>query len=211
MKELISLVSGYKEFSDKERQGGEYNHSDLAQGQSPKTMVISCSDSRVIPSHIFNEKPGDLFAVRNVANLVPPFEDDGNYHGTSAALEFAVLGLNVKRIVIMGHSQCGGIKACDHNYVNESSTSFFIDKWLSILKPVAEKVLKDNPDMKDEERQKVLETEAIKQSIENLKTFPFIQESIAKKELTLHGAYFEIEDGQLSLLDKESGAFEDVN
>ena len=211
MEELLSLVTGYKAFSNKEKCNGEYSYKELAGGQSPKVMVISCSDSRVIPSHIFNVKPGDLFVVRNVANLVPPFANDRAHHGTSAALEFAVLHLSVERIVIMGHSQCGGIQACHDNLVHNSSAGFFIDQWLSILEPIVSRVLTENQNIMPKEKQRTLEEAAIRASINNLKTFPFITEKLASQELTLHGAYFDIQDGQLYLLNKPSGEFISVD
>jgi carbonic anhydrase len=210
MKGLLNLVSGYKEFSRKERENGAYRYGELAAGQSPKIMVISCSDSRVIPSHIFNVEPGDMFVVRNVANLVPPFEEDESYHGTSAALEFAVGGLNVERIVVMGHSQCGGIEACVHKHHKTGAPNFFIDKWLSILAPVTKGVVEQNEGAERSDLLRALEFEAIKASVENLKTFPFIQKAMGDKTLSIHGAYFDVKDGQLYLLDKETAQFQAV-
>lgn len=205
MKELRELVNGYKEFSSREKEEGRYRYGDLAEGQNPKIMVIGCADSRVLPSQIFNVKPGDLFIVRNVANLVPPFEADDSHHGTSAALEFAVLGLGVEKIIVMGHAQCGGIRACVHKHITKESNSFFIDKWLSLLEPVAQKTLDTNEDV--EAQQRLMELAAIKGSLENLTTFPFIKERMDNSTLTIHGAYFDIEDGQLYLLDKEINDF----
>lgn len=205
MQELKHLVEGYKEFSNSEKRDGQYRYSKLAAGQSPKVMVVSCSDSRVIPSLIFNVKPGDLFVVRNVANIVPPFENDDSQHGTSAALEFAVLGLDVDHIVVLGHSQCGGIQACFNK--EELAKTCFIGNWLSIIEPVADKVCATHADCSSEDRQRALEWESIRASLDNLRTFPFITEKMEQGSLTIHGAYFDIQDGQLYLHDKTSDKF----
>ncbi|TDI57899.1 MAG: carbonic anhydrase [Alphaproteobacteria bacterium] len=210
MNELLKLVSGYKEFSKGQKPGGQYRYSGLAEGQSPKIMVISCSDSRVIPSQIFNVEPGDLFIVRNVANLVPPYEEDQSYHGTSAALEFAVNYLDVGLVVILGHSQCGGIHACAENFVQGTKAGTFLDKWLSILNPVAEKMLTGYDGPIEGQLQTDLELAAIRESLSNLEQFPFLSERLKDGRLTVHGAYFDITDGQLYLLDAESDAFKMV-
>jgi carbonic anhydrase len=210
MKELLELVRGYKEFSNSQKPGGQYRYSGLADAQAPKIMVIGCSDSRVIPSQIFNVEPGDLFIVRNVANLVPPYEKDKSYHGTSAALEFAVDHLGVDRVVVLGHSQCGGIHACAHNYMNGADPDSFLDKWLSILNPVAEKMLADHEGPIGAELQTDLELAAIRKSLANLELFPFLSDRIKDGKLTIHGAYFDIVDGQLYLLDTETDAFKMV-
>ncbi len=210
MQGLRRLVSGYKEFASKQRQDGQYRFGELADGQSPKTMIISCSDSRVIPSQIFNVKPGDLFMVRNVANIAPPFEEDKAFHGTSAALEFAILGLDVEDVIVLGHSQCGGIEACAKNIKTGSSTTSFLDNWLSILEPIAAKVMNDNGTKDAEAQNRLIEQEAIKASLVNLMTFPFISERISDGSLSIHGAYFDLQDGQLYILDDDSGVFEKI-
>ncbi len=208
MKNLKKLVTGYKAAlteHDKQR------YRSLADnGQFPKVMVIGCSDSRVNPDYIFNSAPGDLFVVRNVANLIPPYEVDEASHGTSAALEFAVKGLKVEHIVIMGHSLCGGVKACCQGVHADSEVSddlVFIPKWTSILNHCAEDALSQEPDLSLEDLSNRVELSAIRASLKNLKDFPFIQDGIKNGTLQVHGAYFDIGEAQLYVLDGETDDF----
>ena len=204
MKNLEKLVSGYKNFlkeEDKER------YRALAEGQSPKIMVVGCSDSRVNPDLIFNAQPGEIFMVRNVANLIPPFEIDEASHGTSAALEFAVKGLNVEHIVIMGHSFCGGVRACCDGVNGIEVSGQFVPKWTSILNDCAKSVQAENPDLSIDELSHRVEKAAIKNSLQNLKEFPFIVEAIEAGNLQIHGAYFDIKEAQLYALDKATDTF----
>lgn len=206
MKDLKPIVEGYKAyFTDEDKA----HYRTLAEGQSPKVMVIGCCDSRVNPDIIFHSRPGDLFVVRNVANLVPPFENDEASHGTSAAIEFAVTGLGVEHIVIMGHSACGGVRACCDSVHGdaEDPSGLFIPKWTSILSECAEAVLVENPDIGIEDMARKVEQAGIKSSLKNLKGFPFIQEGLEKKTLDVHGAYFDIKDAQLYAYDKATDTF----
>ena len=205
MKNLSKLVSGYKNsLTDEDRQ----HYHDLAvNGQSPKIMIIGCSDSRVSPDWLFKAGPGDLFVVRNVANLVPPFEHDEAYHGTSAALEFAVNGLNIEHIVIMGHSLCGGVRACCDSVKGEKSNGLFIPTWTSLLKDCAEDVLNENPEIDIDELSRKVEQAGIRGSLNNLRAFPFITDGINDGTLQIHGAYFDIKEAQLYALDKETDQF----
>lgn len=208
MKNLKKLVSGYKDFLNKDFPDHQERYHELAvSGQSPKIMVIGCSDSRVNPDLIFNTKPGEMFVIRNVANLVPPFEPDDHYHGTSAGIEFAVTGLNIRHIVIMGHSLCGGVQACCNQVEGNPSGSLFIDKWTSILKDCARKVLNENPDLAPEDLRVKVEQAAILASLENLRSFPFVQERITDGSLQIHGAYFDVQSAQLYALDQETNTF----
>lgn len=208
MQNLTSLVKGYKTFLKNDFQDYQERYRNLADGgQSPKIMVIGCSDSRVNPDLIFNTKPGELFVVRNVANLIPPFEPDDNYHGTSAAIEFGVTGLNVQHIVIMGHSLCGGIKACCDQLEGQKSNSLFIGKWTSLLKDCARNVLRAEPALSSEELRNKVEQAAIITSLENLRDFPFVAERLAAGSLHIHGAYFDVRNAQLYALDQGSGKF----
>lgn len=208
MQTLEKLVKGYKIFLKNDLQNYQERYRTLAEdGQSPKIMVIGCSDSRVNPDLIFNTKPGELFVVRNVANLIPPFEPDDNYHGTSAALEFAITGLSVQHIVIMGHSLCGGIKACCDHLEGQKSNSLFIGKWTSLLKDCARNVLCNDPALSSEELRNKVEQAAIIASLENLRGFPFVAERLTAGSLHIHGAYFDVRDAQLYALDQSSGAF----
>jgi carbonic anhydrase len=174
-------------------------------GQSPEIMLISCCDSRVDPETIFNAMPGELFVARNVANLVPPYETSGNFHGVSAGIEFAVLSLRVKHLIVMGHSGCGGIKfVLDHSAAREAR---FISRWMSMLDDARLSVLAAHQMKSQEEKLDILEKEGIKTSIKNLRTFPFVREREEKGKLNLHGAHFDIKSGTLSILNHSRGEF----
>ncbi len=171
-------------------------------GQSPDTMVIACCDSRAAPEMIFNAKPGELFVLRNVANLVPPFQPDGGQHGTSAAIEFAVNGLGIRNIVIMGHGRCGGIQAALDPSAGPIAEGDFIGKWMSMLAPVSAKVSQYEL-LTGNERQTMLERFSIRNSIANLRTFPYVRDLEATGELSVHGAWFDISSGELWVMDAE--------
>lgn len=175
-------------------------------GQTPQTMVIACCDSRAAPEVIFNTIPGEIFVARNVANLVPPYKPDGEYHSTSAALEFAVQSLKVQHIVVLGHGRCGGIKAALDPADEPLSPGDFIGRWMDLLTPAAESV-NANTWMTDSERQTALERISIRHSIENLRTFPCISILEGKGRLSLHGAWFDISTGELWIMQSESGDF----
>jgi carbonic anhydrase len=178
-----------------------------SEGQHPETMIVSCCDSRVDPETIFSAMPGELFVVRNVANLVPPYETSGKFHGVSAALEFAALNLRVKHIVIIGHSSCGGIRAClDHDAARQSEAQF-ISNWMSILDGARERVESCCGGASMPEKRAELEREGIKTSLANLRTFPCVTTLEAKGRLQLHGAHFDIATGSLSVLDESTGRF----
>lgn len=178
-----------------------------AEGQSPDVMIVSCSDSRVDPEMLFSAMPGELFVVRNVANLVPPFETQGKYHGVSAALEFAALNIRVKHIVVLGHSGCGGVRAClDHNAARQTKAEFIVN-WMSMLDGARDKVLAAHEGAPENQLRGALEREGIKTSLANLRTFPCIQILEGRGSVQLHGAYFDIASGMLEVLDRESGEF----
>jgi len=176
-------------------------------GQSPEVMVISCCDSRVDPETIFCAMPGELFVVRNVANLVPPFETGGKFHGVSAALEFAVLNLRVSHIVVMGHSGCGGVGASLEERAARQTEAQFISNWMSILEPGRARVLAALEGRPLAEQCAALELEAVRTSLANLRSFPCVQALEGKKKLALHGVYFDISTGTLSAFDQASGEF----
>jgi carbonic anhydrase len=171
-------------------------------GQAPDVMVVSCCDSRVDPETIFSAMPGELFVVRNVANLVPPFETQGKYHGVSAALEFAALNLRVKHIVVMGHSGCGGVRACLDSEALRQTEAAFVTNWMSMLDGARQQVLAANPGGSPAQLRRALERAGIKTSLDNLRTFPCIQALEAKGRIALHGTYFDIAEGSLSVLDQ---------
>jgi carbonic anhydrase len=176
-------------------------------GQHPDVMVVSCCDSRVDPETIFSAMPGELFVMRNVANLVPPYETGGKYHGVSAALEFAALNLRIKHIVVLGHSSCGGVRACLDQDAARQTEAQFISNWMSMLDAAREKVVESHRGRPPPEIRAALEKEAIAASLANLRTFPFIKLLEGKRRLALHGAYFDIATGTLAVLNQTTGAF----
>ncbi len=176
-------------------------------GQNPEVMVVSCCDSRVEPEAVFSAMPGELFAVRNVANLVPPYETDGKYHGVSAALEFAVLNIRVKHIVVMGHSGCGGVRACIEHDATRQTAAEFIANWMSMLDVARDRIIGEKPGQSPADLRSALEREGVKVSLANLRTFPCVQILEGKGRLALHGAYFDISSGQLSVLNEATGDF----
>ena len=177
-----------------------------ASGQNPSTMVIACCDSRAAPETIFDARPGELFILLNIANLVPRYEPDANLHGTSAAVEFAVKHLEIKDLVIMGHGRCGGIHAALNPKGSVMANSDFIGNWMSLLAPVSEQVSK-NTWMTESERRTALERISIRHSIGNLRTFPYIKALEDEGKLALHGAWFDISTGELWVMDADTGDF----
>ena len=176
-------------------------------GQNPEIMLISCCDSRVDPETIFNAMPGELFVARNVANLIPPYETGGKFHGVSAGIEFAVMNLRVKHIVIMSHSGCGGIKAALDQSAAVETEAHFISRWMSMLDEARLSVLASHQMKSAAEKLEALEKEGIKTSIKNLRTFPFVREREDKGRLNLHGAHFDIKTGTLAVLSHSRGEF----
>lgn len=201
------LLAGYHNFiTGRYVTESEHYRSLAREGQAPETMIIACCDSRTAPETVFNAGPGELFVLRNVANLVPPYEPDGEFHSTSAALEFAVQSLRVKNIVVMGHGRCGGIKAA-LGKAAPLSPGDFIGKWMSLIAPAANTVATSTM-MTATERQTALERISIRYSIANLRTFPCIKILEDKGKLTLHGAWFDVSTGELWAMNKETGDFE---
>ena len=179
-------------------------------GQHPRAMLITCSDSRLDTVHMFGGEPGDLFVVRNVANLVPPYDPDHGHHGTSAAVEFAVGGLGVAHIVVVGHSDCGGVRACARMCSGHApelqEKSSFIGRWMDILRPGYERVAGSGGG-DPEAVQTALEHEAVLTSLRNLETFPFVAKACEEGVLTLHGCRFDIGTGALKTYDPARGGF----
>ncbi|MBA8840201.1 MULTISPECIES: carbonic anhydrase [unclassified Ochrobactrum] len=202
-----TLLSGYKTFMTEHFARETARYRELAEkGQSPETLVIACCDSRAAPETIFNSAPGEIFVLRNVANLIPPYEPDGEFHAASAALEFAVQSLKVKHIVVMGHGRCGGIKAALDTESAPLSPGDFIGKWMSLIAPAAEAV-SGNSLMTPTERQTALERISIRYSLNNLRTFPCVDILEKKGKLSLHGAWFDISTGELWVMDHQTGDF----
>lgn len=196
-KEIRKLVAGFRRFHDKYFTSEDSIYrSRLSQGQNPKTLIIGCSDSRVDPALISSASPGELFIVRNVANLVPPYESATNgFHGISAAIEFAVVNLKVENVVILGHRQCGGIRALMSGQTEQKDS--FIGQWMKIAQNAKVKVLKDHPGAEFDMQCRSCEMEAIVSSIENIKTFPFVTQAIQEREMRVLGIYFDLEQGSL--------------
>jgi carbonic anhydrase len=197
------LLSGYRRFRHTVWPGRRERFEALAQrGQKPETLVIACSDSRVDPAMVFDAGPGEIFIVRNVANLVPPYEEDTAFHGTSAAIEFAVRVLEVREVIVMGHAMCGGIHALLHPQAAERLD--FMSSWVEIAAEARDHVLACEP--VEENRQQLCEYEAVKLSLRNLLTFPWLAARVADGRLRMHGAFFDIRTGVLSRLN--AGVFE---
>lgn len=203
-----NLTDRYRRFRSRNFAANVDHYEQLADyGQSPDTMVVSCCDSRVDPDTIFNSMPGELFIVRNVANLVPPYETGGRYHGVSAALEFAALNLRVKHIVVIGHSGCGGVKAAIEHTAARQTEAHFISNWVSMLEDARLQVMTRHQGTSRGDMLADLEREGIKTSLKHLRTFPFITDLESKGRLSLHGAHFDIKSGVLSVLHPVTGEF----
>ena len=209
MTHFADMIEGYRRF----RNGGWAQQRErweqLAEGQSPKVMIIACSDSRSEPSQIFDTNPGEIFVVRNVAALVPPFETTPGRHGVSAALEFAVQFLKVEEIVVMGHGLCGGCHAALHRSMAgaEPGRGGFIADWIAMLDDASERVRSEHPNIDNRDAGRAMELAAVRVSLDNLMTFPCIQEKVRRGTLTLRGAFFAISDGVLHLMDEATGDF----
>ena len=207
MADFNALLEGYRRFRESGWGAQRERWAELAEGPSPKVMVIACSDSRVDPAQIFDTSPGEIFVVRNIANLVPPFELDGSRHGVSAALEFAVRVLEVQEIVVLGHGACGGVQAALSQQFRGAppGAGGFIGHWVDMLDEARDRIVAEHGT--GEAAIRALELETVRVSIANLRTFPCIPEHEASGRLTIHGAYFAIADGVLHVLDEASGEF----
>lgn len=209
---LNHLLDGYRRFRDIGWTPHRERWARLGEGQQPEVMIIACSDSRVDPSQIFDVDPGEMFVVRNVAALVPPFETTPGHHGVSAALEFAVQVLKVKEIVVMGHGLCGGCKAALTQDLKDSEPGQggFIADWISMLDEARVPVAHEHGTT-GRTAERAMEQAAVKVSIDNLMTFPCVRSKVGKGELKLRGAFFAISDGVLHMMNEETGAFAPVS
>lgn len=206
LQNLRHFVAGFQRFQKNYFHGDNDLFNQLRDGQSPRILVIACSDSRVDPALISDCDPGDIFVIRNVANLVPPYSPDHNCHGVSSAIEYAVRGLEVEHIVVLGHSNCGGIHAL-MTPTKQIAQSQFIETWMSIADRAKEKVLETLPDASINEQQRACELGSILVSLENLLSFPWIAEKVESEALVLHGCYFDMEKGALYGYSTEQNAF----
>src|SRR5438552_15546708 len=203
------LLEGYRTFSSQRLPTEQSRYKELSErGQSPAVMVIGCCDSRVSPEVIVDAGPGELFVVRNVANLVPVFQPDGGAHGVSAALEFAVQVLRVKHIVVLGHAQCGGIRAFVDD-IDPLSPGDFIGRWMAMFIKPGEQVSQRAHETRQDFTTRI-EKAAVFRSLENLMTFPFVRSCVERGEIELHGAYFGVAEGSLFVLDPEAKEFRGV-
>jgi len=191
--EIKKLIAGFRRFHSEhfETEDGLYQRL-TREGQSPRTMVIACCDSRVDPAIITDCDPGDLFVVRNVANLVPPYETGGHYHGTSAALEFAVRVIGVRHVIVLGHARCGGIRSLINGLPGSGDIGQFIRPWMAIAEEARSIHDRGGP-----ERPGAAEQAAIRVSLRNLLSFPWIRDAVDRRLLALHGWYFDMDEGDL--------------
>jgi carbonic anhydrase len=203
------LLDGYRTFATQRLPTEQARYRELSErGQSPAVMVIGCCDSRVSPETIFDAGPGELFVVRNVANLVPAYQPDGGAHGVSAALEYAVTALHIKHVVVLGHAQCGGIRAFVDK-IEPLSPGDFIGRWMAMfVKPGEVVEQRDHESMQEFVTR--IEKAAVFRSLENLMTFPFVRAAVERGEMVLHGAYFGVAEGSLFVLDKATKEFRSV-
>ncbi len=208
-----NLVDRYRAWQERRTPEEIARHAETAaKAQDPKAMIITCCDSRVLISEIFGEGPGDFFIHRNIANLVPPHEPDGRAHGTSAAVEYAVIALGIKHLIVMGHHGCGGVRGC-HDMLAGLAPALdlptsFVGSWLRILKPGFEALAGRGLDY--EARITALEKEAVLVSLTNLMTFPFVRDAVLENRLELHGVWKDIRDGSLAFYDHAAGDFIDL-
>ena len=202
------LIEGYRRFRKEEWEHERAQWAQLAEGQRPEVMVIACSDSRTDPAQVFGARPGEIFVVRNVGALVPPFEPDGAHHGVSAALEFGVTQLEVKELVVMGHGFCGGCAAALTGQFDDAAqgAGHFIANWIGMLSEARSEIRARYPSL-GRSAFLAMEHECVRLSLRNLDSFPWVRERVESGRLKLHGAYFAIADGILHLHDQETGAF----
>ena len=201
------LIEGFRRFRERNLTGSNTQFHELVRhGQNPSILIVACCDSRVDPALVLDCAPGDLFVIRNVANLVPPSETQGHYHGTSAALDFGVRNLNVEHIIVLGHAQCGGIHALLEGGV--SSDDSYIAEWMDIAEAARIQVEQSHAHASSKERHRQCEQQAILVSLDNLMTFPWIRERVEQGRLNLHGWYFDIEQGELLGFNRTASRFE---
>lgn len=211
-KDINTLLEGYRKFRD--HYYGESNllFEDLVRlGQRPKILMVACSDSRVDPALVLNSQPGDLFMIRNVANLIPPFEDDQAYHGTSAALEFGVCVLGIHHVILFGHTQCGGIQSLFDTAPHTPRLKSFVSKWMELARPAHQAALDFHGDQSLEEKVTLCGQYSLINSLKNLMTFPWIQEKVQEGSLMLHAWNFDLSKGNLEAFDVRENCFKKID
>jgi carbonic anhydrase len=207
MKDLADFIAGFERFQSQYFGDEQHLFSQLRESQNPGSLVIACCDSRVDPAILTGAAPGDLFVVRNVANLVPPYKHEAEAPGIRAAIEFAVKSLRVQHIIVLGHSGCGGIKALMDGEGITQNKFEFIGAWVKIAARAREEVLRELPQKSPELQARACEQAAILLSLENLLSFPWVRELVDNKTLALHGWYFDIAAGELSAYSAETATF----
>ncbi|MEE8188739.1 MAG: carbonic anhydrase [Kiloniellales bacterium] len=212
MSGIETLLNGFRKFREMyfEKAPGLYRNL-LSQGQNPRFAVVACSDSRVDPAIVLQAELGDIFAVRNVAALVPPYEEDGHYHGTSAALEFAVTGLGVEHIIVIGHAHCGGVAAMVRKQEGGDVGGKFMTAWTDLLREARERALAIDPGLDGDALLGASERQSVRLSLDNLTTFPFVRQAMAAGNLSLHGWYLNIFEGALEIWNPDTETFERLN
>lgn len=207
--DILTLIKGHQKFREVYFNNENSTFTELvAEGQRPKILIVACSDSRVDPALVLNCQPGDLFVIRNVANLVPPFEEDlSSYHGTSAALEFGVCVLKVAHVILFGHTQCGGIQNLLDHPPEAHPSKGFLTKWMELAKPARDTTIKRHPENHFEEKTTLCGQYSLMNSLKNLKTFPWIQERVNDGSLHLHAWNFNMAQGTLEQYDEDQNRF----
>ncbi|MBL7004250.1 MAG: carbonic anhydrase [Gammaproteobacteria bacterium] len=206
------MVRGFRTFKDKNYWGDVSPFETLVrEGQKPKVLLIACSDSRVDPAITLGLAPGDVFVIRNVANIIPPYEMDSAQHGASAALEYAITTLKVEHVVVMGHAHCGGIRALvDQPKRMCANSDSFLERWMSLAKPAYESVINEYPDADNAELAHQCEKESVLSSLNNLKTFPWVEQRLKEGSIKLHGWYFNLVNGNLCVYSEADKRFKSV-
>ena len=206
---IARLLIGFRQFREKFFSADDSVYGKLSTvGQAPKTLIIGCGDSRADPAILFSSKPGELFVVRNIANLVPPFEQGPGLHGVSSAIEYAVVNLKVEVVMVLGHRQCGGIRAL--LYPDETGAGSFVRNWMKMAEPAKLRAIQSVGTGDPDTLCRRCELESIRTSIENLRTFPFVAEAIRERKLALLGVFFDLEKGEMLELNEETGEFSPV-
>ncbi len=204
---LEKLIKGFRKFRSFYFEKNDHYDDLVRNGQSPETLVIACSDSRNDPALLTQSEPGDIFVVRNVAAIVPPYQPDDNYHGTSAAIEFAIKGLKIKDIVVLGHSLCSGVQALSDQADKTAPDFEFLSQWIRIGTPACETVRRLLPDAPPGVKIKAMEQAVILTSLNNLMTFPWIRKGVESGQIGLHGWYFDMVNGELLDYNFTTGQF----
>jgi len=212
MDPIDKLTAGYREFRDGRFQAQRARYENLVdEGQNPRVAIVACADSRVDPAIVLQADPGDLFIIRNVANLVPPYEREGDYHGTSAALEYAVQHLQVEHLIVLGHAHCGGVRSLFQEQTHDAEGNHFVAPWMSLVRSAYLRVEGTMPDAPQEVKARHCEQAAVLVSLENLMTFAFIRERVSEWQLRLHGWYIDIRSCTLHIYNPMEQRFEAVD